>query len=247
MSVIRLAALLAVGALSLPVELSAQRLPLPGTGRPRPARPAPLPPQADPIARNLAYKRMRFAVESYPLISYVRSPLSIGGPVSDWSTLGTGTRADYRVKRNVSITLDVTSSFAGGPANVNTLELGTRLGRERSERTVYSFVDLRLGYVESYRSFDALGGFAFPTSQGAPVFGYSNGFGGLAGVGAEYALTRRFSLTAGAAMMRNRMTTDDYFSTQPSSSSFTMTVYRVMLGLRYNPVRVIRPPGSDMR
>lgn len=247
MNVMRVCGLGAIAVLLLPVELSAQRLPLPGTGRRGPARPAPLPPQAEPIARNLAYKRMRLSVESYPLISYVRSPLSIDGPVSDWSTFGAGTRADYRINRNVSVTLDVTSSFAGGPANVNTLELGTRLGRERSERTLYSFVDLRVGYVESYRSFDAIGGFAFPTSESAPVFGYSNGFGALAGIGAEYALTRRFSLTAGAAMMRNRMTTDDYFSREPSSRSFTMTLYRVMLGLRYNPVRVIRPPGSDMR
>lgn len=243
MSVIRLAALLTVGALSLPVELSAQRIPLPGTGRPRPARPATLPPQAEPIARNLFYKRMRLSVESYPLISYVRSPLSTGGPVSDWSTFGAGTRADYRLTRNASVTLDVTSSFAGGLTNFNTLELGTRLGRERSERTLYSFIDLRVGYVESYRSLGAAGEFAFPSSESGPVFGYSNGLGALAGVGAEYALTRRFSLTAGAAMMRNRMTTGDYFSGQASSHSFTMTVYRVMLGLRFNPVRLIRPPG----
>lgn len=244
MGVMRLVGLVAVGVLLLPVELSAQRLPLPGTRRPRPARPAELPPQPEPIARNLAYKRMRLSVESYPLISYIRSPLSIDGPVSDWATFGTGTRGDYRINRNVSLTLDLTSSFAGGPANVNTLEIGTRLGRERSERTLYSFVDLRLGYVESYRSeFDA---FVFPT-EGAPVFGFSNGFGALAGVGAEYALTRRFSLTAGAALMRNWMDTDDYFSLQPSSRSYTMSVYRVMLGLRFNPVRVIRPAGSDTR
>lgn len=244
MNVMRFAALVAIVAL-VPLELSAQRLPLPGTRRPRPARPAELPPQPEPIARNLAYKRMRLSVESYPLISYVRSPLSIDGPVSGWATFGTGTRADYRITRNVSFTLDLTSSFAGGPANVNTLEIGTRLGRERSERTLYSFVDLRLGYVESYRSeFDA---FVVPTPDAAPLFGFSNGFGGLAGVGAEYALTRRFSLTAAAALMRSWMDTDDYFSFQPSSRSYTMSVYRVMLGLRFNPVRVIRPPGRDMR
>jgi hypothetical protein len=243
MSMMRFAALVVVGALLLPVELSAQRLPLPGTGRRGPARPAPLPPQAEPIARNLAYKRMRLAVESYPLISYVRSPLAADGPVSDWTTFGTGTRADYRVTRHVSVTADLTSSFAGGPANVNTLELGTRLGRERSDRTLYSFVDLRVGYVQAQRSFDGIGEFAFPTSDGADIFRYSSGFGGLAGVGAEYALTRRFSLTTGASMMRNRMTTHDFVGTQPSSRSYAMTLYRVTLGLRYNPVRVIRPPG----
>src|ERR671938_661772 len=110
MSLMRLAALVAVAL--LPVELSAQRLPLPGRARPRPARPAPLPPQAEPIARNLAYKRMRLSVESYPLISYVRAPIAVVGPVAGWTTFGTGTRADYRITRNVSITADVTSSFA---------------------------------------------------------------------------------------------------------------------------------------
>lgn len=243
MSVIRLVGLVTIGALLAPVESTAQRLPLPGT-RPGPARPAPLPPQAEPIARNLAYKRMRLSVESYPLVSYVRAPLSGDGVISDWTTFGTGTRGDYRLNRNVSITLDLTSSFAGGPANVHTMELGTRLGRERSERTLYSFVDLRVGYVRSYRS---LGGFAFPTGDDADVFRYSSGFGGLAGVGAEYALTRRFSVTAGAAMMRSFMTTHEFLGPQPSSRSYPLTLYRVMAGLRFNPVRAVVPPGSDMR
>src|SRR5687767_9207153 len=117
MTMTRARAVLAIVSLLLPVELSAQRLPLPGTGRRGPARPAPLPPQAEPIARNLAYKRLRLSVEAYPLISYVRSPGSAGGgPVVDWTSLGSGTRADYRLNRHASITLDLTSSFAGGPA-----------------------------------------------------------------------------------------------------------------------------------
>lgn len=238
-------AVLAIGSLLLllPLELSAQRLPLPGTGRRGPARPAPLPPQAEPIARNLAYKRMRLSVESYPLISYVQAPALGEGPFSSWTTFGVGTRADYRVDRNVSVTLDLTSSFAGGPFDVSTIELGTRLGRERSERTLYTFADLRLGYVQAHRSFVGIGdGFAYPTEDGN-VFRYSSGFGGVAGVGAEYALTRRFSLTMAASLMRNWMTTDDFVNGQPTERSYAMTFYRYTLGLRFNPVRVIRQPG----
>ncbi len=186
---------------------------------------------------------MRLSVETYPLISYVRSPLTGDGPVSDWTTFGTGTRGDYRVTRNLSLTLDLTSSFAGGPANVNTLELGTRLGRERSDRTLYSFVDLRLGYVQAQRSFGGVGDFAFPSTDETDVFSYSSGFGGLGGVGAEYALTRRFSLTTAASLMRNWMTTHRFIGAEPSSRSYAMTLYRITLGLRYNPVRVVRPPG----
>lgn len=245
---LRIRAVVAIAALLVPAGLSAQRLPLPGTGRRGPARPAPLPPQAEPIARNLAYKRLRLAVESYPLISYVRSPgFTADGVVSDWTSFGMGTRADYRLTRHVSATLDLTSAFAGGPADVHTVELGTRLGSERSGRTLYRFVDLRVGYIRSYRSFDAIGGeYSYPTTQDAGAFRYSRGFGGVGGVGVEYALTRTLSLTTAASVMRNHMTTRTLVGAQPGDRSYAMTLYRYTLGLRYNPVRVIRPPGTDL-
>jgi hypothetical protein len=248
MAVMRLGAILALVALSLPAELSAQRLPLPGIGRRGPARPAPLPPQAEPIARNLAYKRLRLSVESYPLISYVRSSGFTGdGFVSDWTMFGMGTRADYRVARNVAVTLDLTSSFAGGPANVHTAELGTRLRPERAERRLYPFVDVRVGYIRSSSGyFDAIGGeFSYPTTGDAGAFRYSQGFGGVGGAGLEYALTRRFSLTTAASVMRNRMTTHMFVGGPPTERSYSMTLYRYTVGIRYNPVRVIRVPGTD--
>jgi hypothetical protein len=244
----RAGAILALVTLMLPAGLSAQRLPLPGTGRRGPARPAPLPPQAEPIARNLAYKRLRLSVESYPLISYVRSPGFTGdGLVSDWTMLGAGTRADYRVARNVAVTLDLTSSFAGGPANVHTAELGTRLRPDRSERRLYPFVDVRVGYIRSSSGyFDALEAeYGYPTAVGAGAFRYSHGLGAVGGAGLEYALGRRFSLTTAASVMRNRMTTRTFVGGPPSEHSFSMTLYRYTLGIRYNPVRVIRVPGTD--
>jgi hypothetical protein len=248
MTMMRVRVAVAIVALLLPVELIAQRLPLPGTGRRGPARPAPLPPQAEPIARNLAYKRLRLSVESYPLISYVRSSgLPGSGGVSDWTSFGMGTRADYRLTRHLSATLDLTSAFAGGPADVHTAELGTRLGSERSGRTLYRFVDLRVGYTSSYSTyFDPIGGEYSYSTQGAGAFRNSSGFGGVAGIGVEYALTRTLSLTTAASVMRNHMTTRTLVGPEAGDHSFAMTVFRYTLGLRYNPVRVIRPPGTDL-
>jgi hypothetical protein len=239
MTVMGVRAAVAIAALLVPAGLGAQGIPRLGTARRGPARPAPLPPQPEPIARNIAYKRLRLSVEGYPLISYIRSPgFTADGAVSGWTSLGTGTRADYRLSRNVSATLDLTSTFAGGPADVHTAELGTRLGSERSGRTLYRFVDLRVGYVASSRSyFGAIG-------EGG--IGYSDGFGVVGGAGIEYALTRTLSLTTAASLMRNRMTTRNFLGGQPSEANYAMTLYRFTVGIRYNPVRVIRVPGSDL-
>jgi hypothetical protein len=245
MTVMRVRAGVAIAALILvPAELSAQRLPLPGTRR-GPARPAPLPPQPEPIARALAYKRLRLSVEAYPLISYVRSAgLTGNGALSEWTTFGSGTRADYRLTRNVSATLDLTSSFAGGPVDVHTAELGTRLRPERSERRMYPFIDVRVGYIISSGGYFGAIGEQYPTTPDAG-FLYSQGFGAIGGVGMEYDLSRRFSLTTAASVMRNRMTTLGLVGGPPTEHSYTMTLYRYTIGIRYNPVRVIRVPGTD--
>ncbi len=245
MTVMRVGAVLTIVALLLPAGLSAQRLPVPGSGRRGPARPVPLPPQPEPIARHLAYKRMRLSVESYPLISYVRAPgVTDGALVSDWTSFGTGTRAEYRVARRVGVTLDLTSSFAGGPVDVHTAELGTRLRPERSARRTYPFADVRVGYISSYGgSFDPFGGsYTYPTTQ----LRSSDGFGGVGGVGLEYTLTRTLSLTTAASVMRNRMTTRTLVGPDAGERSYTMTLYRYTLGIRYNPVRLVRVPGTDL-
>jgi len=246
MTLMRRGALVAMVALLLPAEVSAQRLPLPG--RRGPARPAPLPPQPEPIARNLAYKRMRLAVESYPLISHVRAPeFASGGLAGSWTSFGTGTRADYRVTRHVSLTMDLTSSFAGGPLDVHTAELGTRLRPERSDRRAYPFVDLRAGYILSSRGyFDPITeDYGYHTSPNGNSFRYSEGVGAVAGVGMEYTLTRTLSLTTAASVMTNRMTMHSLVGPGPNERSYGMTLYRYTVGIRYNPVRVVRLPGTD--
>jgi hypothetical protein len=238
----RARAVVALGLLLLPATATAQRVPLPGIGGSRPGRPVPLSPQPEAIARQIAYRRLNLSVESYPLVSYVDAPGLASNGHSAWTSLGAGTRASYRLTPYVAATMDLTSSIVGSPLTVQTVEIGTRLGPERSEERWYPFVDIRAGYVAAYSS--ALGYFAdspFTSTVGASGVRYSHGFGGVAGVGMEYALTNTFSLTSGAAVLRSRMTSHDFIGTSNAVPSFALTSYRLLLGLRYNPVRMFIP------
>jgi hypothetical protein len=237
-------AVVAVVLMLLPAAAHAQRFPVPRIGRPGPAQPGPLSPQPEPIARALAYRRLRLSVESYPLVSHIQAPsLASDGRTSAWTAFGGGTRAEYRLTSHASATLDMTSSFVGSPMVVQTAEIGTRLGPQRAERRWYPFADVRVGYISAYdRSLgsisDALG---YPTPQGVYGARFSNGFGGVAGVGMEYALTRMFSLTTGASVMRSHMTAHDIASVQAVVPSFAMTSYRYTIGIKYNPIHLIMP------
>ena len=245
----RVRAVVVSALLLLPAGLSAQILPVPGAGRRGPLGPTELPRQPEAIARQLAYTRSHVSIESYPLITRVEtSAISGVGQSSAWTSVGTGTRAEYRVARNVSATLDVTSSFLGSPVLLQTAELGTRLRPERSERRLYPFVDVRVGYFTAYdRNLGSLVGYAngSPTTPGVYGARYSQGFGGGVGVGMEYALTNTFSLTTGGTFMQSRMTTHDFEGSRTVDPNFRMRSYRYTLGIRYNPVRSITTAGTD--
>jgi len=240
----RVCAVVAIGLLLLPGESSAQRLRLPGVSR-RP-RPTELPPQAPSIARELSYKRLPLSVESYPLYSRIEASGFIAeGVNSSWTSIGAGTRADYRITRQLSATLDMTSSFLGGPMIMETVEIGTRLRPERNDRKLYPFVDARFGYAYAYHSyFQPLGDPIGASTPRNAAYGsqYSHGFGGVGGAGIEYALTRTLSLTTAASVMRSRMTAHGFQGVIPTSDKYRMTSYRYMLGIKYNPVRLIQPP-----
>ncbi len=234
-------ALVATVLLLLPGALEAQRMPR-GAGARRPPRAAPLPPQPAVVARAVAFQRSRVSYETYPLISYLQTPLIGNLRSKQGLSLGAGSRVDYRVTRYVSATMDLTSSsiLSGGTL---TAEFGTRIRPERTERRFFPFVDLRLGYIRAYESLLLPGDFI---DDGQPGTGarYSDGFGGVAGVGMETALTRRFSLTTGASVLRGRMTAYDIRGTAPNTGAFPLTSYRLALGLRYNPVRFITKQES---
>lgn len=240
----RIRALIAVAILLLPAELSAQRLPIPRRG---PTRPTPLPPQPPTIVRDLAYTRLPYSVETYPLVSHFVSPGFMGpnGP-SSWTSGGMGTHIDFKVTPHVSVTFDVTSSVFGGPMPTGTAEFGTRIRPKYSERRLYPFADWRVGYVYAYhRFFQAYyDPFMAPMNEGIGYVGrHSQGIGAIAGGGFDYAITRRFFLTAGAAVTRSHMWADGFQSSTPERTTFGLTSYRFMLGVRFNPVRLLAPRG----
>jgi hypothetical protein len=228
--------------LLLPAGAGAQLVPGGRIRRPHPADPAPLPPTAGPIARAVSYQRMRISVETYPALSFIQTSAFANTGSSAWTTLGAGTHADYRVTRLASATLDFTSSVLGGPVHLQTVELGTRLHHERSERGVDPFVDVRLGYfAASAGTFGTVGNdpFGVPLGVGSSILQYSRGWGGIAGGGLELGITRTFSMTTELLAVRGRMTShqlDGQFTADPS---FALTSLRLTLGLTYNPVRTL--------
>jgi hypothetical protein len=239
----RIRALFAIAILLLPSAVSAQRIPIPT--RRGPARPTPLPPQPPTITRELGYRRLPYSIETYPLISRVVSPGFVNGTPS-WMSGGLGTHADLKVTPVVSVTLDITSSFLGGPIASQTAEFGTRLRPRYSESRLYPFVDARVGYVYAYHNqfrplYDP---YMSPMSDGFGYVGrYSQGIGAIAGGGVDFALTRRFFLTTGAAVTRSHMWVQGFQNVTPDRNTFGMTSYRFTLGVRYNPVRVLAPRG----
>jgi hypothetical protein len=160
--------------------------------------------------------------------------------MSSWSTAGLGARVDYRVNPNVSATLDVTSSFVGGPATTETAELGIRLRPDASESRARPFVDLRVGYAHSYSNFDR-------SNDRQHSYGnrYSHGVGAAAGVGFEAPLTRTLALTTSASVMRMQLSGYRYENGRPARGSYPMTAYRLNAGIKYNPVRrVMNMPSA---
>ena len=230
----RTRAIVAIVILLVPAALSAQRIPLP-IGRRAGGR-EPLPPTAGPIAQEEAYRRWRLSVESYPMVSYYEA-----AGFGSWTTLGMGTRADYLINRHVSATLDMTSSMIGSPTIVNTAEVGTRLHPEWAEHRLFPYADLRLAYIATFNSqFGSIDNtFTNPVATGSYGAPYSRGVGGIAGAGLEYSLTHSWSLTTGASIVSSRMDPHD-LSNSVLNRPYNLTGFRYTLGVRYNPVTIIR-------
>jgi hypothetical protein len=237
----RARAILALALLLTPAIVDAQR-----SGgirlRPRgPGRAAPLPEKRPAIvaeAQSNAYRRMRISLESYPMVAHIVAPGfgDIATPNS-WTTMGAGTRADYRVAKYLSATLDITETFFGGPANTESLELGFRVREPRLEQTrVMPFFDVRFGYMRAFDTYFRPGDIA--ANAGSDIGSrYGQGVGGVVGGGLEIALTRRFSATTAVSMINANMSSYDPYDFAPSNTRYNMTTYRYIIGLRFNPVR----------
>lgn len=227
-------------ALLVPLAPSAaQRPPIPRIGRRPTPEPATLPPQAGPVARSLAYKRSRWSAEAYSLVSRFQIPQPNGG-VAGFTSVGTGTHADYRYNQHWSATVDLTASLFGSPTHAETAELGTRYSPLSWDQPLRPFLDVRAGYMHMFDPFSfATYGDPYSTNYGV-ASRYSRGFGGATGGGFEYALTRSFALTTQVSLLRTRMTTYRISAgVTPNADRFWMTTVRYTLGFKINPVRAL--------
>lgn len=234
----RARALFALVLLTLPALAEAQRIPMPRIRDRGPANPAPLPPTAGPIARDQQYVRLPYTTESYPFIGYFNGP-TLGGRLGQFTTGGFGERLDLRLTRTLSLTLDMTASFLGGPAVTQTAELGVRVRPEiRDARKWYPFFDARGGFMHvaerNFRPYDYI-----DPAAGSGFYQSVGGFGGVAGTGVEYALHPRFTLTTTASVMRASLA--PLASTSRDFGRGVMTAARYSVGIRYNPGRWTMP------
>ena len=223
-----------------PSALYAQRIPLP-IGRRGPARPEPLPPQPYPVAQQLAYTRSHLSIETYPMVEFISAPgLAGNGRPGSWASLGAGSHADYRLTHFMSGTLDLTSSLFGGPVMTQTADLGTRFHAERGTSRWYPYMDFRVGYIATHESFGTIGNDVFvdPSTSGYYTR-YSQGYGGIAGAGLEYALTRMFSITTGVSVLHGRLSMSDLADPTVENRHYTMNSLRYTLALRFNPVHAV--------
>jgi opacity protein-like surface antigen len=227
-----------------PAALGAQRRlpPLPGQRR-GPETPEPTaPPERGPVARQLQYTRMNVSVASYPLLSAVHSSGLASGGSSTWGAAGAGAQVAYRFTRFLAGTLDVTSSFLGGPVDLQTAELGMRFGRPLTERRLEPFADVRGGYaaVSSGQFGSNIDDVGYPLPHGAYGSRYSNGWEGVAGAGVEYAFTRQLSVSTEVLGTHAQMSAHDILS-PVARPNYGITSVRWVIGLRYNPVRMVMP------
>jgi opacity protein-like surface antigen len=229
-------ALVAIILVALPLAAEAQ-VRMPRIGNRGPARPAPLPAVPSVLNREMRYVQRPYTVESYPLIAYYTAS-GLGQGTSSWTGGGVGTRFDLKLTRIVSLTLDMTSTFVGGPVYAQTVELGTRFRPGPSEAKWYPFFDLRAGYAltaDKARPVDLV-------SETPALFARTHhGFGYVAGTGLEYALHPRVALTAAATYLRADLSPVFNPEYRPIRGSSTLSAARYSVGVRYNPGRWTRP------
>ena len=215
-----------------------------------PGSAVPLSPQPEIVARAtgmsrsrtnraLGVPRSRYTFETYPVLSHVVAPSYANGrAISSWNSVGAGTQVEYRFSSYASVTGDVSSSMYGGPGNTQTAELGIRFHPEDREAALRPFVDVRAGYGRTADQYSDLGGIGLGAASTVTMAQrYSHGFGAAIGGGAEYSLTNALALSTNVSAMRSNMSMYDYTGySVPTTGSYTMTTYRLALGLRYSPV-----------
>ena len=203
---------------------------------------APLGPQPEPIARAVRAQRSRVTLETYPFISRLQAPsLALGGVGTSSTGVGNGLHIDYRLSPLFSWTIDGTTSYLFSPYITETAETGFRFHPYGWETRLRPFVDARLGFEHAYNGYTLQDVGIGPAATNAAPSRYSRGFGAIAGAGADYSLTSTFALTSGLYAMRTNMVSYQTIGLSAPSESpdFRLTTYRLVLGIKYNPVRMV--------
>jgi hypothetical protein len=239
----RVRALAVAGLVLLPsiVESQVRRPGRMGGQPPRTTGALPDGPAARPVSQARQYYRLNVSVEAYPMVSRISVPTYAGIPAQSFTTGGTGTRFEYRFARMAAGTLDLTSSFFGGPVFNQTAELGLRLGPSRAAHDIVPFVDARGGYFFSVPN-QRFGDFANnPQVNFATTMDYSAGPAVIGGAGVEFAATRLFSVTTAVSYAKAHMRAHTLLRTNITEDRYSMSATRFILSLRYNGVRAVPP------
>jgi hypothetical protein len=206
-----------------------------------------LPPQAPIVSHALDYQRARWAVDAYTLIATYASPTGFGA-TSQYTSAGTGTRADYRISAHFSATADVTSTYLFSPSVVFTGEAGSRYWSTSRESELRPYVDLRAVYLRASDQLDgrvaAPGG---PNPYGYDTYSrYSQGVGALVGAGVERTINNSFSITTGLAAVRAAMNAYrlEPAAQLPDHAHYWTTSMRFLLGISYNRTSMTRSGGA---
>jgi len=179
------------------------------------------------------------------MFSAIQIPGGSGG-ADTYTSVGGGTRADYRFADRFSATLDVTASFLGGFANSQTAEFGTRFIPTPRGEAFRPYFDLRGAYTHINDTYVIPGSsdlsFGGPINQEfAQQRRYTGGLGGVAGAGFEYSVTNSLAFTTELTAMRAYMTTRRLTNpaNNPGDMNYWMTSLRYTIGLKYNPVQAL--------
>ena len=237
--------------LAAPVGLSAQAIPT--RPAPRPAAPAVRPtepsPQPAAVARALQYRRARWSVETYSVITTAQIPT--GPELSRYTSFGNGLRGDYRYTDHWSMTVDMTASYLFSPAITETGELGARYAPLTWDHEIRPFLDARVAYMHMYDSYQSDIG---PTINGgfggndySDVGRYMRGFGSAVGAGFEFPLTESLQLTNEVSGMRSRMTAYRMSGGLPTGTTYWMTALRYSIGIKLNPMRTLHLDQNPMK
>lgn len=218
----------------------------------RPPGPTPLPPQAPVIANQIRYRASRFSMETYPLYSFLQTDRSAvdSGP-SSWSTLGAGTRIEWRFRPTLFATADLTTSFLSGQFAQNTIDIGGRYRPVREDYLLRPYFDVRTSWSYTYASYGQ-NYYAPPTPGGGPLGSYdsgrssSRGLGALVGTGFDVPVTNSIAVTTGVSLSRYAMSAVR-LAGEPLGARYNyhMTAARFTIGLKYNPIRMITGPAGE--